>query len=79
MNYFLLIPVMVLVLWIASIICVKTWLDYSSYKFILKEAEADTDLNSYDEVFYTKNSDTNNPKSPPSWLLLKIIELISRN
>jgi hypothetical protein len=31
------------------------------------------------EVFYTKNSDAKKPTSTLTWLLLKIIALISRN
>jgi hypothetical protein len=56
MPYFFLIPVGVLVLWMFCIICVRSWLSYKAYKFIMKEINA-KDLNSYDEVFYTKNSE----------------------
>jgi hypothetical protein len=62
-----------------SIICVRTWLSYRSYKFITKEIDAHSVMNSYDEVFYTKNSDLKKPTSTLTWLLLKIIALISRN
>jgi hypothetical protein len=71
MSYFLLISVVTLGLWMTSLVCTKMWLSYRSYRFITKEID---DINSYDEVFFTKNHDR-----PLNLILHKIIALISLN
>jgi hypothetical protein len=77
MRYFLLISALVLSLWTISFFGTKICLDYRSYKFVSTEIDEDKTLNSYDEVFYTKN--TQNISSPLSRFLLNVIALIFRN
>jgi hypothetical protein len=77
MRYFLLISALVLSLWTISFFGTKIWLDCRAYKFVSTEIDEDKTLNSYDKVFYTKN--TQNISSPLSRFLLNVIALIFRN
>jgi predicted tellurium resistance membrane protein TerC len=56
MRYLLLIITLVLSFWTVLFVCIKIWLDYRAYKFVSTEIDENSTLNSYDEVFYTRNN-----------------------
>ena len=73
MHHFLLISLAILGLGISSRFCVGIWLDYRAYKFVMKETDENIDLNSYDEIFYTKN----HPSSLLNYFWSQIFKIVS--